>query len=694
VTPKVVPRADVPAPVAAQHPYSVRSPNGDRADEYYWLRDDTRSSQEMLRYLSAENAYKDALLAPLAASKQALRDEIVSRIAQTDESVPVRDNGYDYQTRFVQGREYPVHVRRRAQAGAPEQLLLDGNALAQGHEYFSIGQHSVSSDGQRLAWTQDTVGRRQYVLRFKHLETGQLYPEEIANVEPDIAWTADPETVLYIEKDPETLLGTRVRRHRLGADPASDFVVYEEPDHAFYLSLWKGRSERFLNIYAKSTESTEQRIASADDPDLRFEVLIPRRPHHEYLAEDHDDGFVLRTNLDAPNFRIVEAPRGRLAEPAAWHELVPPPSAGLIESLSVFSSALAYIARADGLEQLRIRRWSDGKTEAVAMPDPTYSLDFGDNRAVESPFVRISYASLQTPDTTYDYELATGRLIERKRDWVGDDFKPERYESAYLKAPARDGATVPVSVVFSKARSRDGSGPLLVTGYGSYGLSEDPRLNRAWLSLLDRGVAVAIAHVRGGQELGRDWYEQGRLLRKRNTFTDFIDATDFLVAQGYAAHDRVAARGGSAGGLLMGAVANLAAGKYRTIAAHVPFVDVVTTMLDESIPLTTNEFDEWGNPKQKLYYDYILSYSPYDNVRAQAYPALYVSTGLWDSQVQYYEPLKWVARLRAHKTDQHPLVLHVNMGAGHGGKSGRFAAQEQVAEEYAFMLDQLGVAMP
>ncbi len=678
-------------PHAQARPHRIESPAGTRDDEFYWLRDDARSAPEVLAYIAAENAYTEARLAPLKASEELLFREIVTRIPQEDASPPVRDHGYLYSTRFVAGGEYPVHTRRRDQAGAPEQVLLDGNELAKGHGYYRIGGYEVSSDERVLAWAEDIVGRGQYRIRFKDLESGALLADAIENVEPSLAWAEGDLTLLYIEKDPDTLLGSRVRKHRLGTRAADDALVYEERDHAFYLSVWKSRSRRYLSLSAQSTVSSEQWLTRADDPALAFRVLVPRARDHEYLAEDFGDQLVLRSNEGAPNFRIVSAP---LAEPARrerWRELVPEPRAGLVEDLAVFRDFLAYAARADGVLRVYVRVWRDGRVQRIELPETSSTARLDDNREVESDRVRFAYTSLTTPDSIYDYHVASGERTLLKRDPVIGGFHSEDYASERLQVKAHDGALVPVSLVYRKGVARDGRAPLFQFGYGSYGASEDPEFDRARLSLLDRGVVFAIAHVRGGQELGRAWYDQGRLLHKRNTFTDFIDVTDALVAQGYAARDRVVARGASAGGLLMGAVANLAPEKYRAIVADVPFVDVVTTMLDPTIPLTTNEFDEWGDPRQTVYYQYMLSYSPYDNVRAQAYPALFVTTGLWDSQVQYYEPLKWVARLRARKTDAHPLLLRINMEAGHGGRSGRFVHQEQLAQEYAFLLDQLRI---
>ena len=662
---------------------------GQREDEYYWLRDDTRAAPEVLAYLRAENAYADQMLAPLARTRRAIHDELVARIAPHDASVPERKNGYLYTTRFVPGGDYPVHVRSRDLPDAPEQLVLDGNELAKGHDFYNLAAYEVSASGRFVAFAEDVVGRGQNRIRFKDLETGALLPDTLTNTEWALAWANDDRSLLYIEKDPETLLGTRVRRHRLGGDPAMDELVYEEKDHSFYLAVWKSRSERYLHIYAVSTDQSEQWAASADDPDLTFRVLLPREHKHEYLAEDAGERWVVRSNFRAPNFRIVEASDGQLAQRDSWRELVPSPSRGLLEELAVFRDFLAYSVREQGLLRVYYRRFADGLCRRIELPGQGYTARLGDNPEVNSQTLRLTYTSQITPESVYDYHVPTGKLSLRKREQVLGGYREEDYETESVLAKARDGTAIPLSLAHRKQWQRDGSAALYLTGYGAYGASEDPEFSSARVSLLARGVVLAIAHVRGGQELGRSWYEQGRQLHKRNTFSDFIAATDFLVHKGYAARERVAARGASAGGLLMGAVANMAPDKYRVIVAHVPFVDVLTTMLDESIPLTSNEYDEWGDPRRELDYRYMLSYSPYDNVRAQAYPAMFVTTGLWDSQVQYYEPLKWVARLRARKTNQNPLLLRINTEAGHAGKSGRFRRLQQLAEEYAFLVEQL-----
>jgi oligopeptidase B len=684
-------------PVAERVPHVVKSPHGDREDPYYWLRDDTRKDPKMLAWLEAENAYKQAMLAHTESGQQALYDEIVGRVKQDDASVPERRNGWWYYTRFEEGREYPIFARRKAaadgrhDADAAEQVLLDGNALAQGKGFFQIGNTEVTRDGRILAWVEDTIGRRQWTLRFKDLETGQVLPVEIRNVDASLAWANDNKTLLYIEKDPVTLLGYKVRKHVLGTDPASDPLVYEEKDRSFYLGVFKSRSDRFIHIGLQSTVSTEQWVADADDPELGFSVLVPRERDHEYQAEDFGGDWIIRTNWRARNFRVVRVPMAKVADRTAWRDVVAHRDDAFVQDVLVFRDFLAINERAGGLRQVRTVRWADGSAKVIESGEKPYTAYLGNNPEPDTGTLRYYYTSLTTPGSTYDLDLASGTRTLMKREPVLGDFDPANYASEFVFAPARDGARIPVSIVYRRGFQRDGTAAVYQYAYGSYGSPTDPTFSSQRLSLLDRGVVFAIAHIRGGQELGRQWYEDGKLLKKKNTFTDFVDVTDFLVREGYAAKDRVVAMGGSAGGLLMGAVVNLAPEKYRAIVAHVPFVDVVTTMLDESIPLTSNEFDEWGNPKDKPYYDYMLSYSPYDNVERKAYPAMLVTTGLWDSQVQYFEPAKWVAKLRTLKTDDNPLLFRVNLEAGHGGKSGRFQRFRETAEEYAFLLDQLGI---
>ena len=679
-------------PVAARVPHTVTSPHGDRIDDYYWLRDDTRSKPEVLQYLQAENAYTDAMLAHTQALQDALYAEITGRIQADDATVPQRENGYWYYARYDERREYPVHARRKGTLEAPEELLLDTNAMAAGKAYFQIGNYEVSVNGRMLGWAEDSVGRRQWTVRFRDLVTGELLPDTLVNVEPDFVWANDSRTVLYVEKDPVTLLGNRVRRHVLGTPVADDPVVYEERDASYFVGLAKSRSNRYLWIQLDSTEASEQWVADANDPKLPFRVLVPRERGHEYDATDLGERFIIRSNWQAPNFRIVEAPASRVADRALWKDVVPHRDDAYVEEYQVFNQWLAVGERVDGRLRLRVRRWGDGSERVIAADEPTCTTALGDNREPESETLRYTYTSLTTPNSVYDYDFASGTRTLRKQDRVLGEYKASDYVSEHLWIEARDGTRVPVSLVHRRDLERNGRAPLLLYGYGAYGYSSDPRFSSPLLSLLDRGFVYAIAHVRGGQELGRAWYEDGRLLNKQHTFDDFVDVTRALVELDYAAADKVFAMGASAGGLLMGAAVNQCPRCYRGLLVLVPFVDVVTTMLDPSIPLTANEFDEWGDPAQKAYYDYQLSYSPYDNVEAKDYPAMLVATGLWDSQVQYHEPAKWVAKLRARKTDRNPLLLRVDLASGHGGRAGRYQAYRETALYYAFLLDRLGRA--
>ena len=679
------------APRATPRPHRVSATGGVRTDEYYWLRDDARNDPDVIAYLEAENAYTRAMLAHAAPLEQRLYAEIVGRIKQDDASVPWRRRGYWYYSRYEEGREYPIHARKAGSLAAAEEVLLDVNELARGFEFFQVGALEVSPDNAVLAYAEDNVGRRQWTLRFRDIASGVLLADRIANAEPGIAWAADSRTVFYVEKDVETLLGCRVRKHVLGTDPALDPLVYEEEDDSFYLDIGTTKDDRYIVIGAESTVASEMRYADAADP-VAFKVLLPRERDHLYFAEHLAGRWILRTNWDAPNFRLMEVAVADAADRGRWREILPQRDDAFIHDFDVFDRFLAISERSDGLRKIRIRRFGGGDDFFIASDEAAYMTALGQNAELDTDVVRYTYTSPATPWSTYEYDVHTGTRTLLKREPVLGDFDAARYATEFLWAPARDGRRIPVSLVYRKGFVRNVTAPLLLEGYGAYGFSSDPVFSLEKVSLLDRGFVCATAHVRGGQELGRRWYDDGRLLAKRNTFTDFIDATRFLVQERYADPARVFATGGSAGGLLMGAIANMAPELYRGIVAHVPFVDVVTTMLDESIPLTTNEYDEWGDPKEKVYYDYMLSYSPYDNVAAQAYPAMLVTTGFWDSQVQYFEPAKWVARLRSRQTGTRPLLLRTTMEAGHGGKSGRFQRFHEVAEEYAFVLDQAGIA--
>ncbi len=694
-------------PDAAKKPHEVKAPFGAiRQDEYYWLRDDSRQDKDVIAYLDAENAYADAVMAPLKPLQDRLYDEIVARIRQDDSSVPARERGWWYYSRFETGQDYPIYARRRDVEGATpasvlaavddvakrdaEEILLDVNAMAKGKDYFSVGAWDVSQDNMQLAWAEDDTGRRQYTLRFRDLATGRDYPERITGTSGDFVWADDNRTVFYVENDPETLLTVRVRKHVLGTPAKDDVLVYEERDDSFYMGVSRTRDDQYLCIEIHSTVSSEIRCTPAADPG-EFTVLAPRQRDVEYDADHLGGRWVIRSNDGAPNFKLVTAADGTTSR-AQWQEWIPHRDDVFIEDFDLFDGFTAIEERSNGLERVRLLK-ADGSEEYVKADEPAYSMGLDVNSEHDTPWLRYGYTSMTMPATVYELNVDTGERRELKQQPVLG-YDPSRYTTERLWATARDGTKIPVSLVYRKGFKRDGSAALLQYAYGSYGHSMDPGFSLTTVSLLDRGMVYAIAHIRGGQEMGRKWYDDGKLLQKRNTFTDFIDVTDYLVRQGYAAKDRVAAYGGSAGGLLVGAVANMAPDRYRVILSQVPFVDVVTTMLDPSIPLTTNEYDEWGNPEQEKYYDYMLSYSPYDNLKPQAYPAMFVGTGLWDSQVQYWEPAKYVARLRDLDTGSQPVLFRVNMDAGHGGKSGRFRKYRELSEMYAFLLDQLGVAGP
>ncbi|WP_166432814.1 S9 family peptidase [Luteimonas yindakuii] len=697
--------ADLPAPPdAARQPHEVRAPHGAvRADDYYWLRDDKREAKPVIDYLQAENAYADAVMAPLQDLQGALYEEIVGRIRQDDSSVPYRERGWWYYSRFEAGKDYPVYARRRDGNGVDaagllaandagrfdgEQVLLDVNTLAEGKDYYNVGDYAVSQDNRLLAYAEDTNGRRQYTVRFRNLDTGEDYPETITGVSANLVWADDNRTLFYVENDPETLLTVRVKKHVLGTPVADDVLVYEEEDDSFYMGIDRTRDDRYIVIGVGSTVSDELRYAPADNPGT-FTVLAARERDVEYSADHHGGRWVIRTNADgAANFKLVTAPTGATSR-AQWTDWVGHRDDVFIEGFELFDGFTAIDERSDALERVRVLK-ADGSEQHVAADEPAYSMGLSVNAEPDTQWLRYSYTSLTTPATTYEVNVATGeRRTLKQQPVIGYDAS--KYVTERIWSEARDGTRIPVSLVYRKGFEKNGQAALLQYAYGSYGSSMDPGFNLPVVSLLDRGMVYAIAHIRGGQEMGRRWYDDGKLFNKINTFTDFIDVTRDLVARGYAAKDRVAGYGGSAGGLLMGAVANMAPQDYRVILSQVPFVDVVTTMLDPTIPLTTNEYDEWGNPEQQDAYDYMLSYSPYDNLSAQAYPAMFVGTGLWDSQVQYWEPAKYVAKLRDLDTGDAPIVFRTNMDAGHGGKSGRFRRYRELSEMYAFLLAQLDV---
>ncbi|WP_148289278.1 S9 family peptidase [Fibrella aestuarina] len=688
--------APVPSPAAAKPPVAAIKPktlttNGHtRTDNYYWL--NQREDKEVISYLNAENAYTDALLAAQKPLEEKLFAEMKGRIKQQDQSVPYKEGAYYYQTNYVQGGEYPIYVRKKGSLTAPEEVMFDCNVLAKGHNYYNMGGYEVSDNDELAVFAEDTVSRRLYTLRVKNLKTGQIYPEVIPNVEAgSFAWAADNKTFFYIKKDPQTLLGYQVWRHMLGNDPKKDILVYEEKDNQYYMGLYRMKSKKYIAIACDHNGvATEYRLLDAKTPNSDFKVFFPRERGHEYDIQHFKDKFYVRTNYKATNYRLLEVPEGQQTNRAAWKEVIPHRADVFLQGMDVFANHLVLAERKEGLAKLRVINQKTKADEYLDFGEPAYVAGIGYNPDFNTDVLRYGYSSLTTPSSTYDYNMDTKAKTLLKQQEVLGGFDKNNYVSERVFVTARDGAKVPVSIVYRKGTPKDGTAPLLQYAYGSYGSNTEPGFSSNRLSLLDRGFIYAIAHIRGGQEMGRQWYEDGKLLKKKNTFNDFVDVSKWLVANKYAATDKLFALGGSAGGLLMGAVMNQAPELYRGVVAAVPFVDVVTTMLDESIPLTTGEFEEWGNPKQKQYYDYMLSYSPYDQVEKKAYPNLLVTTGLHDSQVQYWEPAKWVAKLRTMKTDNNVLLLHTNMEAGHGGASGRFNALKEIAMEYAFMLNLAG----
>ena len=693
-----LPQAKPQPPQAARIDHLVKSPHGDRHDEYHWLRDDDPQTKrpEVLAHLNAENAYTQAMLSPLQPLLDRLTAEMRSRIREDDSTVPVYDHGWWYWQRFEAGAEFPQQMRRRGgpeqpDADAAEELLLDEPALARGQPYFELGSMAVSPDGRRLAWTEDTTGRRIHTLRFRDLESGALLADRIPGVMESLAWANDQRTLFYIRQDPVTLQGGPVYRHRLGSDPATDVKVFEERDKTLFVDLRRSASGRHILIHIDGYGTTETRVLAADRPDEPPRVLLARRPGVRHTADHLDGRWVVRTNEHALNFKLVEAPEAAPDARRRWKTLVPARDDAALDNFVLLHGAIALEERVAADTRVRLLPAGRAAMAPVLLGEPAVTTAIGDHRDPAAANLRYSMTSMVMPVTTFDLRLASGRSTLRKTQQV-PGFDPAAYRTERVWAPARDGARVPVTLAWrhDKAR-RDGSAPLLIEGYGAYGISSDPAFSSASVSLLDRGFVLAIAHVRGGAEMGQRWYEDGRLMKKKNSFFDFLDVTDFLVRERWGAADKVFATGGSAGGLLMGAVANLGGERFRGIALNVPFVDAVTTLQDETIPLTANEWSQWGDPRRARDHRYILSYSPYDQIEPKAYPAMLVTTGLWDSQVQYYEPAKYVARLRARKTDSNPLLFHIDMAAGHGGRSGRFERLLDAAREQAFFIDLAGV---
>lgn len=658
-----------------------------RVDEFYWLNE--RANPKVVEYLKAENAYADALTKRTEPLQDRLYNEMVGRIKPTDMSVPYFENGYWYYARYEAGKDYPVNCRKAKTLQAREEILLDGNKLAAGHSYFNVGGFAVSPDNKTLAYGVDTVSRRQYKLYFKNLRTGKVYPEEIPMTAGFAVWANDSKTVFYPVID-DSLRLYKIFRHTLGTPAASDVEIYHEADPTFELSLDLSRSKKYIFLVSGSTLTTEFRTLDASQPLGSFVVFQPRTRGLEYSVDHIGDAFYVLTNDQARNFRLMKAVPGRTAR-EDWTEVVPHRADVYLDGFDLFKDFLVLGERKGGLNRIRVVPW--GETDGYEIPfnDKAYVAFPTPTPEAETELLRYGYQSLTTPNTVYEFNMRTREQKVLKRQEVPGGYRPEDYATERLMAPGYDGTLVPISVVYKKGARDKGPAPLLLYGYGSYGATTDPGFNIMRISLMDRGFIVALAHIRGGSELGRAWYEDGKLLKKVNTFTDFISCGEYLVRHGYTTPCRLFAQGGSAGGLLMGAVVNLRPDLFKGVIAAVPFVDVVTTMLDPTIPLTTSEYDEWGNPEDPVYYEYMMSYSPYDNVRPKAYPALLVTTGLHDSQVQYWEPAKWVARLRVTKTDSNPLILKTNLEAGHGGASGRFRRLKETAFQYAFILDLAGI---
>jgi oligopeptidase B len=677
-------------PKAALHPEKLSMHGHERTDNYYWLND--RENPEVIAYLNAENEYTAQVMAHTTKLQEELYKELKGRIKEKDESVPYKRYNHFYSVRFDEGSEYPIYGRRQ-HPDQQETTIIDANELAKGHEYFHLsGGHNTSPNEQLLAYAIDTVSRRLYTLQFKNLATGEVYPERIQNTSGRAVWANDNKTVFYVKKDVQTLRDNQVYRHVLGTDPATDQLLFEEKDETFSLGIDKSKSDQYILVHSGSTLTSEVRVLNANQPQGNFQLMLPREREHLYDVDHINNRFYIRTNWQAKNFRLMETAENNLGNKTQWKEVVPHRPQVLLEDLELFNNFLVLQERENGLTQVRIIRWNDRQEHLLNFGEAAYTAHISENHEADTPILRYEYTSLTTPNSTFDYNMETRTSTLLKQQEVIGNFDPKNYRTERVFAKAADGTAIPMSIVYHKDFKKNGTHPGLIYGYGSYGISMEPTFSSYRLSLLDRGFVYAIAHIRGGEEMGRQWYEDGKMFKKKNTFTDFIACSEYLVKEKYVAQDGLFAKGGSAGGLLMGAVVNMRPDLYKGIIAGVPFVDVITTMLDESIPLTTGEYDEWGNPNNKESYEYMLSYSPYDNVEAKDYPHMLITTGLHDSQVQYWEPAKWVARLRTLKTDQNRLLLKTNMDAGHGGASGRFNYLKEVALDYAFMLDLAGRA--
>jgi len=691
-------RDTIPAsPIARKEPKETILHGVKLTDDYAWLRE--KDAPEVKAYLDAENTYSDALMAPLAGLREELYQEMLSHIKQTDISVPFRDGGWWYYARTEEGLQYGIHCRKRGgttgpDADAPEEVVLDGNKLAEGHAFFAVGATEITDDGRWLAYTTDTTGFRQYTLHIKDLETGETSPGAVERV-GSIVWAADNKSLLYTVEDEEQKRQFQLYRHTLGSDHAGDVLVYQDDDERFNIGVGRTRDGKFLVLESASHITSESWILAASRPQDNFTVVVPRQDKHEYSV-DHRNGFLyVRTNDRGRNFRLVTAP---VETPGRehWTELLPHRTEVMLEEIDLFADFFFACEREDGLPRLRLWTFAGSGPEAtrkneIAFPEPAYIAHPHTNRVFETKTYRYAYQSLVTPSSVYEYDVASSHSTLLKQLEVPGGFDRSLYASERLHATVADGIAVPISIVYRKDKREPSGNPLYVYGYGSYGYSLPIGFNSNRLSLLDRGVVIAYAHIRGGGDLGKAWHDAGKMLVKRNTFTDFIAAVEHLTASGYGDPKRVAIEGGSAGGLLMGAVTNLRPDLFRAVLSHVPFVDVMNTMLDDSLPLTVPEYEEWGNPNEETYFNYMLSYSPYDNLKPGFYPAMLVKTSLFDSQVMYWEPAKYVAKLRTLKTDDRPLLLVTNMEAGHGGASGRYDYLREIAFDYAFLLKELGL---
>lgn len=681
------------APVCDTVPKVLTAHGDNRMDEYYWLNQywlKGPDSGKVVDYLKKENAYLDTMMSGTTALRKKLYDEMKGRIKEKDESVPYFQNGYYYYSRTVEGTDYYLYCRKKGSLDAAEEVLADVNAMAKGHDYFAVNGFNISPDNKWMVYGVDTVSRRQYVLHIKNLETGAVLPETITNTEGYAVWGNDNKTIFYTAKNLVTLLSEKIMRHQLNTPQNTDVMVYAEKDQSNYIGVSKAKSGKYIIISSTATLSSEQRILDADKPDGQFVVFQPRLKEVLYSINHQNDRFLITTNKDAKNFKLVECPVDKTTV-ENWKDVLPHNDSVLIEDVEVFKDFWVTTERKNGLTQMRIHDMANNKEHFVDFGEPSFSVYPSSNWEYGLTTLRYNYTSLTTPSSYFDYDMATQQKKLLKEQEVPGGYDKTQYTTERIYATATDGVKVPISLVYKKGLVKDGTAPCLLYGYGSYGNSMDASFSSSRLSLLDRGFVYAIAHIRGGQEMGRQWYEDGKMLKKKNTFTDFIAAAEHLIANKFTTAQHLYANGGSAGGLLMGAIVNMRPDLWNGVVADVPFVDVITTMSDASIPLTTNEYDEWGNPANKAYYDYMKSYSPYDNVARKDYPNMLVTTGLHDSQVQYFEPAKWVARLRRMKTDKNILLFKTNMEAGHGGKSGRFKYLEDVALRYAFYLSLEGI---